>query len=230
MRKENRTYYFSVEGETEQWYLEWLQRMINLEETAKYMVKLDSKVQKDPLARVKRMTIVDKIEITYITDFESEEEVHKKRFQMSIDRMKEAEKLGKKVKYYLGYSNFTFELWMILHREECNTAMMHRRQYLVPLNRAYGENFENLDQYKHETNFKRILKKLTLENVWQAIERSKAIMQRNEVLGYRQQQYKGYRYYNENPSLAIWESIERVLNECGIVKLVKDRSLERRKI
>lgn len=25
----NRTYYFSVEDKTEQWYLEWLQRIIN---------------------------------------------------------------------------------------------------------------------------------------------------------------------------------------------------------
>ncbi len=29
MQKENRTYYFSVEGETEQLYLEWLQHTIN---------------------------------------------------------------------------------------------------------------------------------------------------------------------------------------------------------
>ena len=29
MHKENRTYYFSVEGATEKWYLDWLQNMIN---------------------------------------------------------------------------------------------------------------------------------------------------------------------------------------------------------
>ena len=29
MRKENMTYYFSVEGETEKWYLDWLQNCIN---------------------------------------------------------------------------------------------------------------------------------------------------------------------------------------------------------
>ncbi|MDE7327779.1 MAG: RloB family protein [Lachnospiraceae bacterium] len=218
MRKENRTYYFSVEGETEQWYLEWLQMIINAEETAKYTVKLDTKVQKDPLARVKRMTIIGKTEITHVTDFESNEEIHVKQFHMAMDRMKDAENLGKNVKYHFGYSNFTFELWIILHIEECNTPMMHRRQYLLPLNRAYGENFENLDQYKHEKNFKRILKKLTLENVLQAIDRSKKIMQKNEELGYRLQQYRGYKYYNENPSLAIWEQIERILDECGIVR------------
>ena len=98
MRKENRTYYFSVEGETEQWYLEWLQFAINAETSAKYTVKLDSKVQKDPLARVKRMTMIGKTEITHIFDYESEEEIHVKHFQTTIERMKKAENLGKNIK------------------------------------------------------------------------------------------------------------------------------------
>lgn len=217
MRKENRTYYFSVEGETEQWYLEWLQRMINAEENAKYTVKLDSKIQKDPLSRAKRMTIVGKTEITHIFDYESDEEIHAKQFKNVLDRMKEAQNTGKNIKYHLGYSNFTFELWMILHRTECNGSLMHRRQYLTPLNRAYGENFENLDQYKHENNFKRILSKLTLDNVRQAIRRSKTIMRKNEEMGYRLQEYKGYRYYRENPSLSLGEQIERILEDCKIL-------------
>ena len=51
MRKEKLTYYFSVEGETEKWYLDWLQDRINESRDAKYTVKLDAKIQKDPLAR-----------------------------------------------------------------------------------------------------------------------------------------------------------------------------------
>lgn len=60
MRKEKLTYYFSVEGETEKWYLDWLQDRINESRDAKYTVKLDSKIQKDPLARAKGMTILQK--------------------------------------------------------------------------------------------------------------------------------------------------------------------------
>lgn len=145
MRKENRTYYFSVEGETEHWYLEWLQRMINAEPAAKCTVKLDSKIQKDPLSRVKRMTIVGKTEITHVFDYESDEEIHVKQFKTAMDRMKDAQNTGKNIKYHLGYSNFAFELWMVLHMADCNGSLTHRRQYLAPLNRAYGENFENLD-------------------------------------------------------------------------------------
>ena len=51
MRKENRTYFFSVEGDTEKWYLDWLQTTINSTPEARFTVKLDSKIQKDPLTR-----------------------------------------------------------------------------------------------------------------------------------------------------------------------------------
>lgn len=44
MRKENMTYYFSVEGETEKWYLDWLRNCINECDEAKYKVKLKTSV------------------------------------------------------------------------------------------------------------------------------------------------------------------------------------------
>ena len=91
MRKENRTYYFSVEGETEKWYLDWLQDAINANPAVKYTVKLDSKIQKDPLARAKGLTILGKTEITHIFDRESEEDVHVRQFQTTLNRMKMAQ-------------------------------------------------------------------------------------------------------------------------------------------
>ncbi len=169
MRKENMTYYFSVEGETEKWYLDWLQNCINECDEAKYKVKLDSKIEKDPLVRAKSMTILGKTEITHVFDRESEDELHTKQFMTTLDRMKEAEKLGKNIKYKLGYSNFTFELWMILHKADCNGAKTDRRQYLSPINNAYHEHFENLDEYKQKDNFKRVLNQLSLDDVKMAI-------------------------------------------------------------
>lgn len=70
------------------------------------------------------------------------------------------------------------------------------------MNSAFDEHFENMDEYKHEINFKRCLNKLQLSNVIDAVNRAKTIMQRNQDSGYVLQQYKGYRYYKENPSLA----------------------------
>ncbi|HCS72794.1 MAG TPA: abortive phage infection protein, partial [Clostridiales bacterium] len=139
----------------EQWYLEWLQRMINADPAARYTVKLDSKIQKDPLARAKQLTIVSRTEVTHIFDYESEEPVHVQQFKTTLDRMKAAQNSGKDIKYKLGYSNFTFELWIIVHKTDCNGILTHRHQYLKPLNSAYNQQFESLDQYKHEDNFKR---------------------------------------------------------------------------
>lgn len=216
MRKEARKYYFSVEGETEKWYLDWLQETINAIPKSRYNVRFDSKIQKDPLARAKGITLLGKTEITHIFDRESEETVHMEQFRGTLDRMKDAEKLGKEIKYKLGYSNFTFELWMILHKADCNGAKAHRGQYLSDLNRAYDEKFENLKEYKNKSNFRRILKKLTIDDVISAVERSRAIMDINKENGYKLQQYRGYKFYKENPSLSIWNIIEKILEECNL--------------
>ena len=101
-----------------------------------------------------------------------------------MDNMKKAEKLGKQIKYKSGYSNFTFDLWIILHMMNCNASYAHRKQYVTQINRAFGERFENMDEYKHEDNFKRCLSKMDLSNVIAAIGRAKKIMQRNKENGY----------------------------------------------
>ena len=216
MRKETRKYYFSVEGETEKWYLDWLQKTINVIPESKYNVKLDAKIQKDPLARVKGMTLLEQTEITHVFDRESEDSINTKQFQETLDRMSDAEQLGKDIDYKLGYSNFTFELWIILHKVDCNGAKTNRKQYLYDLNKAYGEKFEDLKEYKRENDFKRILKKLTIEDVISAVRRAETIMKRNEESGYRLQQYKGYSFYKENPSLSVWEIVDKILKECEI--------------
>lgn len=64
--------------------------------------------------------------------------------------MIKAEKIGKKVKYDLGYSNLTFELWIILHKLDCNSSKTNCNHYLSELNKAYNENFEDLREYKEE--------------------------------------------------------------------------------
>ncbi|MFZ3130874.1 MAG: hypothetical protein WA125_07190 [Desulfosporosinus sp.] len=73
-----------------------------------------------------------------------------------------------------------------------------------------------MDQYKQEANFRRILGKITLTEVKAAIIRAKSIMQRNAENGLTLHEYKGYKYYKENPALSIWEAIEKILNDCVI--------------
>ena len=58
---------------------------------------------------------------------------------------------------------------------------------------------------------------MNLSNVISAIERAKKIMQKNYENGYKLYQYKGYEYYKENPSLAAWEAIEKILTDCNLI-------------
>lgn len=216
--RENRKYYFTVEGETEKWYLQWLQSTINAAPTSKFRrIAIDCPVQKDPLKRAKSLVSLEKTKITHIFDYENNDDIHTTQFLTTLTRMKNAQNLGKSINYQLGYSNFTFELWMLLHKIDCSGAISHRRQYLSFINRAYNENFENLDQYKHENNFKRVLSKLSLDDVCKAISRAKSIMQNNKNNLLILHQYKGYKYYKENPSLSIWEEIERILLDCNLL-------------
>jgi len=215
--KQTKKYYFSVEGETEQWYLKWFQSLINKTHKSEFKVSFDCPVQKNPLKRAKSIVVTGKTDIYHISDYESDEDIHVIEFRETMDNMKQAKDLGKQINYKFGYSNLTFDLWIIMHRSNCNGSLNHRRLYLPLINRAYHENFENMDEYKHENNFKRILSQLTLQNVKDAVDNAKIIMKRNENNGYVLQEYKGYRYYRENPSLAVWEVIERVLMECQLI-------------
>lgn len=139
MIKKTKKYYFSVEGETEQWYLKWLQNTINSIPERKYNIKLDLKIEKDPLSRAKGITILEKTEIIHVFDKESEASIHQKQFYETLDRMKEA------------------------------------------------------------------------------IKRAKDIMDKNEENGHKLENYKGYKFYKENPSLSIWKIIEKMLYECGLL-------------
>jgi hypothetical protein len=217
-RKPTKKYYFSVEGETEQWYLEWLKNTINGTQESACKVSFDCKVEKNPINRVKSMsTILWKTEIWHISDYESSEDTHTKQFIKTMDNMKEATKLGKQITYKFGYSNLTFDLWIVLHKIDCFVSLSYRHQYLSHLNRAYNENFKNMPQYKKENNFKRCLDQLNLSNVNDAIRRAKEIMRQRKTNKDICTSYKGFKYYETNPSLAIWEIIEKILKDCQLL-------------
>lgn len=85
MRKITKKYYFSVEGDTEKWYLDWLKSIINKSDTATSKVDFDIKIEKNPLSRIKSMNIVGKTEIWHLCDYESDEPVHQKLFRETME-------------------------------------------------------------------------------------------------------------------------------------------------
>ena len=218
-KKLNRTYHFTVEGETEKWYLLWLKDQINNSEKAKFKVSIIPKVQQSPRKYAKGISPKTVPQVTHLCDYESNDQCHQTKFRDILDQLKEANSYyGKRFKYDLGYSNFTFELWIVLHKIDCNSPLTNRTQYLSFVNNAFGEKFEDLDHYKNEDSFKRCLSKLSINDVISAISRAKAIMNNNKDIRWREKEYKGNKYYEDNPSLTIYESIEKILMDCGIIK------------
>ena len=95
---------------------------INNTEESVCKVSIDCPVKQYPLKHAKSLTVTRKIEIYHFFDYESDEPIHVQGFQDAMDNMKKAEQLGKQIKYKSGYSNFTFDLWILLHMADCNTS------------------------------------------------------------------------------------------------------------
>ena len=146
---------------------------------------------------------------------ESKTAIHVEKFRSILNELKAA-KTEKHISYGLGYSNYTFELWIVLHKKKCNGSLTDRTQYLSHINQIFDEKFENLDQYKHENNFKRCLSKLGLDDVRAAIQRAKEIMKMNKDNGKSLIRHGGYEYYEDNPALTMHEAVEKILVECGL--------------
>lgn len=213
-RKECRKYYFSVEGDTEKWYLDWLEDQINRNEKAKYSVKLISKITKNPNKMVKQTTILGDLEIVHVFDFE--ESQNETAFKNTLSAMKSAAKMKKKVKYRLGYSNYTFDLWILLHKSCLMGRKSHRSNYLSDINRCYKTEFESMAEYKEEAKFKRLLNCLTLEDVVSAISNAERIEQQN-LRDFQKINHCGYEYFRENPSLSIHKYIKDILETVNLL-------------
>lgn len=216
-RRITKKFYFSVEGETEIIYLEWLENTINQCKQRKYDVSFDSR-KLSPLSFIKRATILEKATITHVFDYESKNKEHQDKFKNILKEMSETKKVTpqKVDKYKLGYSNFTFELWVILHKDSCNGHLNHRNEYLDLINKAYRKQYLSLDEYKKQKNFQKMLNGLTLTDVKEAIKRARLIMSENKDNGYTKKTSYGYQYYDENPSLLIHDRVNEILKEVGL--------------
>lgn len=98
MKKLTKKYYFSVEGDTEVWYLDWLRDMINSAPERKCNVSFVRKKESDPIRFVKGLTLQGKATIFHLSDYESNEHEHQLLFTRTMDKMREAERQGKNVK------------------------------------------------------------------------------------------------------------------------------------
>lgn len=219
MKKPNKKYYLSVEGKVEKYYFQWLFEEINKNEQSFYNLNHFIMVRDSPIKFSKRLTTQSSVLAFHITDVESTSEEHRIGFERELDEMDKVTKTSrpKIFKYQLGYSNISFELWMILHKMNCFAPANQCSDYTPLLNRAFATKFESESEFKREKEIEKVLNSLSLSDVIDAIKRAKKIMKQNEINGYKELEYKKQFYYRENPSLSVHEIIELILKDVGIL-------------
>ena len=100
--------------------------------------------------------------------------------------------------------------------KKITAASIHRKDYISFINTVFKEKFENMDDFKHENNFKKVINQLDLNDVRTAISNAKEIESNLKSKGHQKLEYKKYEYYNENPSCSIHVYIEKILKICGL--------------
>lgn len=214
-RLPNNKFRFLVEGECEERYLKYLQNLINADKKIKETVSFEIVVGRKPQSVVKRIPTLGNMVITQLVDYESKEQSDENTFKATLDDMHSASKL-KTIKFALGYTNLTFELWLIWHKRDWFGRVSTKEDYLKILNQAYGTDFESLRKYKQKDNFQKILNKITISDVIDAIQRAEATRKKNEK-ELRAQVYKKYRYFRDNPDSSVQESIKMILSKAGLL-------------
>lgn len=214
MKKANKTFYVSTEGDGELLYLDKLQQLINNGDYH-YTVKFVKKKTK-PTSFVKsNFNGYKEFPYFHICDYEGNTDENIKKFTHIMDDVKEA-RIIKKCKYNLCYTNFCFELWLILHKTRYRKSYANKQNYKDDINTLYDCNFNSWDDVKKEDNVKSILNSITMPDVINAISYAKELESFNSK-NWHLQEYKGTKYYKENPSLNLHAFIEFVLKKCDVI-------------
>ena len=215
-RKPNIKYVFTVEGDCESWYLEHLQSLINNNPDAVCTVQIETIITRELEKTAKKINPVTVPQTLYhLCDVEGIDVEDQTRFENYLKALKSIKK-QKRVQYDLGYSNFSFELWMILHKKDCNGCLTYKKEYLALINKAYEQEFISLKSYKNKDNFRKCLDKIGLSDIKTAIVKSKNIMAMRKRNGDKEISLYTYKYYKDNPALTIWQSIEKILKDCKL--------------
>lgn len=217
-KKETKSFCVSVEGEVcEKYYFEHLKKLINNSGENKYNIKFTIK-RYTPTQMIKSLpNIYDGKVYMHVQDVE---DLRKVEYCTNLNnRIAEIKEINKKrrMEYKLGYTNYTFELWILLHFQDMLGPVNNRKNYLEHINYALKKEYNSLSMYKKEQEFKELLETyITLESVKKAIKRADKICKENEETNKDKYYYMNFSCYKDNPDLNLHELIKMIFDECGI--------------
>ena len=224
--KQSLRYNISVEGEVcEILYFEHLSRLINECDKATYKVSFDIK-KKNPssfyksrvntYARKKKGKAKECITYFHVQDIECYE-THNDKFVALINEIKKLEE-ETGVYYQLRYTNYTFDLWIIIHKRDMFHCITNRHKYYKDINKAFKTSYNHMDEYKKEEEFRKILDSITLYDVINAVARGEKIRKNHEVNNDHKEIVNGFIYYRNNPDMTLHSIVKQILVDVGILK------------
>lgn len=225
IKKESRQFNISVEGiNCEKMYFEHLAKLINSSDRSTYNLKVDPRKMSPmeyakrnahkPMEKRKGNKRVPYIHVQDIEDYYSD--YHRAKFFGMIEEMRTVEDKFK-IHYELGYSNYTFELWMLLHVADMNYTVQDRHSYLAQVNRWFHRNYASIDEFKSHDEFQNILDEfVTLDSIKLAISRAEKIVQTNVDDGKTKETYKGITFYRDNPDISVHEVVKLIFEVCDV--------------
>lgn len=224
IRKESRRFNISVEGiNCEKMYFEHLAKLINNSGRNTYNLKVDPR-KMSPMEYAKRNAHRPvetrkgkKLPYIHVQDIEDYyDDYQKAKFYGMIDDMRMAEDKFK-ITYKLGYSNYTFELWMLLHVADMPQAVQNRRAYLALVNRWFQRRYTDLDEFKSANEFQGVLDEfVTIDSVKKAVRRAEKIVEQNARNHKVKENYKGFTFYHDNPDMSVHDVVKLIFDVCKV--------------
>lgn len=207
-------YFFTVEGPSEKRYLEHLQKIINQRLTD---LSVEFKIWIDKSARAcfnnRRLTID-----TYAHFWDREEENKQIEFQDVLNNINN-NAIADNIFYC--YSNLSFELWLILHKEEYTAPVSNKNVYTNKIRTLYDINVRSHTDVTKEKNFSRLLAQISLNDVLMAIRRADRLRQSKQNVCSPFEFYASSGkivYYPSNPDTLVQEVVKKILQDCHLLQ------------
>ena len=208
-------YIITCEGETEVLYFKHLKSLINMIPNKPQMTAIPE-VEVNPEKKAK--SIRSQFERTWyhIVDKETCKECDEKTFEKRITSFYNIGKNNKKIETVLGYSNVSFELWLIMHKSDKKPSVHCAENYWKTLKKIYKLNdVESFNDYKSEKNFNKVLAQIELEDIKNAIKRADNLERINNREGILRT--SGFPYFENNPSLSVHNVVKMILEDSELI-------------
>lgn len=206
-RKPELLYIVGCEGKNQETkYFEKVQEIINSIPSRKCNVLFDfaEPFGGDPLCVVERTVTksIGKTNKAAIFDYDGK----KKKYEQALE-------LANDNKIDIRNTNYCFDLWMILHKEDYFVQVSHQDDYADELRRVYG--LPSDANIKKEANVELAVNKISLQDIISAIQRAEWIESINSENTPNVTEIKQLPYY-DNPDTQMHVVLKKIFRKAGI--------------